>query len=319
MRMDRFNYVVIDCHNLAYRNWWHNRLLKTSRHVYSGMEYGFVQGIMKIVRTWQPAIPVLVWDGESKRCMELFPPGIDDQGKPVGYKSGRKGPKEKDDEPDWDARFDTLREAFRLLVPSIYHPDAEGDEEIASFTKYADSLGKTSLIISNDEDLHQLVTEHTFVLRYPRRKGEEEVVWGIEDVRNYWAVDPSHVPLRRAIEGDGSDWIPGIPRMPKSVIVDLVNRVQTIDELFEVVESGQVGLSPLQTEKIRAGRSLIERNYSLMDLSSQVYSPTLLPGTVGDSTAIKKLCRDLEMRENTVINRKEWNLLDNYGKIPLFE
>ena len=159
-----FNYVVIDCSNLAYRSWWNHRFRKTTTDIFCGLEYGFIQAIMMIARSWYPARLVLVWDGEPVRGLSIFPRIIDETtGKTYGYKADRKSPEDKENEPDWDVRLGNLREKFRPLVPSIYNKDNEADEQISFFVIRAESLGLTSLIISNDDDLHQLVSDYTYI------------------------------------------------------------------------------------------------------------------------------------------------------------
>lgn len=249
----KFDFVVVDCSNLAYRSWWNNRFRKTSQDVFYGLEYGFIQSIMVIVRSWYPARLVLIWDGEPVRGLSIFPHITDEiTGKVSGYKAGRKAPEDKENEPDWDIRLGNLREKFRALVPSIYHKDNEADEQIAFFTKKAESFKLASLLISNDQDLHQLVSDYTSVLKLSGTKAEEDTIWGEEEIQDYWGVEPKRLPLRWAIEGDGS--IIGIPRIPKSLILDMVNRCDSLEDLFQIIDERSIFQTELQKEKFASGK-----------------------------------------------------------------
>jgi 5'-3' exonuclease len=270
---------------------------------------------MLITRTWYPARLVLVWDGDPVRGLSIFPHGINEAtGKVVGYKAGRKTPEDKENEPDWGIRLGNLREKFRPLVPSLYHKQYEADEQIAFFTRKAESFRLTSLLISNDQDLHQLVSDYTSILRPTRNKGEEDMIWGEEEIQDYWGTTPRKLPLRWAIEGDGP--VNGIPRVPKSLILDMVNRSDSLEGLFNIIDEGSVFQTELQRVKFSSGKDIIERNYQLFNLHGVVDSLSVLEGTTGNSSSIKKLCSILEMDFFT--NRREWSLMEENGKIPLF-
>jgi 5'-3' exonuclease len=313
---NKFDFVIIDCSNLAYRSWWNNRFRKTSKDIFCGLEYGFIQAIMVIVRSWYPARLVLVWDGEPTRGLSIFPRITDETtGKIYGYKAGRKNPEDKENEPDWGVRLGNLRDKFRTLVHSLYHKNNEADEQIAFFTRKAESFGLTSLIISNDEDLHQLVSDYTYILRLARNKGEEDAIWGEKEIQGFWGVEPKRLPLRWAIEGDGGP-VKGIPRIPKSIILDLINCCNSLESLFQVIDEGSVFQTALQKEKFTSGKDIIERNYKLFNLYSVDDNLSVLEGTIGNSSNIKKLCSILEMGH--FVDRKEWNLLEESGKTPLF-
>jgi 5'-3' exonuclease len=307
-----FNFVIVDCSNLAYHSWWNNRFRKTTQDVFCGLEYGFIQSVMKIARSWYPARLVLVWDGNPVRGLSLFPHVTDEiTGKVSGYKAGRKSPEDKENEPDWDVRLGSLREKFRALVPSIYHKSNEADEQIAFFTRRAESFSMTSLVISSDEDLHQLVSDYTFILRKARNKGEEDTIWGKEEVYDYWGVESKKLPLRWAIEGD-SPSIKGIPRVPKALILDMVDRCNSLEDLIQLINDYSIFQTQLQADKFTSGKDIIEKNYRLFNLHGIDDNLSVLDGTTGNSSSIKKLCSILEM--DFFANRREWSLMEENGK-----
>lgn len=310
-----FDFVVVDCSNLAYRGWWNNRFRKTTNGTFCGLEFGFIQAIMVITRTWYPARLVLIWDGKPIRGLSIFPQVINElTGKVYGYKADRKPPEDKKNEPDWDMRLNNLREKFRTLVPTIYHEYNEADEQIAFFVRKVESLGLTTLLISNDEDLHQLVSNNTYVLRYARTKGDDDVIWGYDEIKLYWGVEPRKLPLRWAIEGDGS--MNGIPRIPKQVICKMVDQCDSLDGLFKIIDDGSVFQTPLQKEKFEEGKDIIERNYRLLNLHEVDDNLNVLEGTTGNSFNVRKLCSILEME--FFAKRREWSLLEESGKKNLF-
>lgn len=306
----QYNNIVVDCYLLAYRSWWPVRDLTTSEGIPSGLEYGFIKNILTAARLWVPGKLVLAWDGFPKRCNEIFPKKMEQTEKglvEVGYKSGRAGHEDKDTEPAWTPRLCRLRDCFQEVAECLYHPETEADEEIARFVFAAESRGETNIIISKDRDLHQLVSDKTHICLGPEENlMTPEAIFKEKDTP--WGVPCHKIPLRRAIEGDGSDAIKGVPRIPKDVVINLVNASNDIDHMIENISKGAMFKSKTQLEKMLEGRDLIRRNYALSELQSQRnYPPNYITKSVGNTDKLMALIDELEM--HSLKDRKEWFLL----------
>lgn len=302
----QYDYIVVDSHLQAYKNWWPCRELQDSTGNPTGLEFGFIKCILALARNYQPAKVVLAWDGFPQRCNTLFPFSKDAMtGEEAGYKSGRQKHKDHLDEPSWSPRLDALRNAFLHMCTTLYNLNTEADEEIARFVFWAEKQGKTTLIISKDKDLHQLVSDKTHLV-----KGVDEAnIYTPEVVELEWGIIPSKISFRRAIEGDSSDHIPGIPRIPKLVINALAKDAISIDNLLELIETGCYCKSGTQLTKMLDGRDIIRRNYFLSELASQAnFEPSFLSGTTGDTSAVMSLCLQFELK--SLVSRKEWALFD---------
>jgi 5'-3' exonuclease len=300
-----YDNIVVDCYLVAYGSWWPVREMHTEAGVATGLEFGFIKNILATARRWTPGKVVLAWDGFPKRCNTIFPKEVV-EGKEVGYKSGRARHEDKDTEPAWTPRLVRLREAFTPLVECLYHPETEADEEIARFVHESEAKGQTTIIVSKDRDLHQLVSDKTHICL-----GPEENLMTPENLTKEkgmpWGVPTKKIPLRRAIEGDGSDAIVGIPRIPKEVIVNIVNASESIDHLIENISKGSFTKTATQLEKMINGRDIIRRNYSLAELASQAqYPPNRISTTLGDNTKLIEMVEELEC--NSLRERKEWQL-----------
>ena len=280
--------------NLAFRSWWNVRSLKTSLGVHSGLEFGFIKNFLYNIRDHYPAKIILAWDGKPKKGLDLS----------QDYKANR----DKSvllEEPPWGPRLKKIKDLLSELVLTLYHPETEADEQIARWVFQEESKGNKTLIISNDRDLYQLVTNNTHI----KTKGkQEDRIITVQEVKDEWGVDPRRLPLLRSISGDSSDNIKGVPRISTSTKQGLVNRLSSnsIDELINLIDS-----SPLPTlkerEKLIAGKELINRNFKMMDLFSQVEEPTIYGVLKGDLDQIKLFCQELELK--SLVDRGEWELI----------
>jgi DNA polymerase-1 len=298
-----YDFILIDCHLLGYRSWWPVRDLHTLDGTPTGLEFGFIKNVLACARNWQPGKVVLAWDGRPERCNTIFPRFTDETGKEVGYKSNRQKHEDKESEPAWTPRFEVLRRAFLPLLTTVYDPCTEADEQIARFVAKAEREGKRTIIISKDRDMHQLISDNTHLVM----GGDELDVITPALVENQWGVPPSKVTLRRAIEGDSSDGITGIPRIPKDIIIKLAKDSSSLDDMIHRIRHGKYCKSDSQLTKLLNGEAVIRRNFALSELASQAsYPPTFCEGTLGDSTQIMQLCKRLEL--NSLLARREWEL-----------
>jgi DNA polymerase-1 len=103
-----------------------------------------------------------------------------------------------------------VREILSMLGVRQYESDGgEADDVIGTLATCISNRGLNCAIFSGDSDLQQLVDERTRCLA-PAPKNRE-VVWDIDAVYKRWGIYPKDIPLLKALAGDGSDGIPGIP------------------------------------------------------------------------------------------------------------
>lgn len=291
-----YDSVVVDALNLSYRNWWHCRMLTTSTGLHSGLEFGFLRALLMYVRNYYPAKVYLAWDGCPKRVLAVYPE----------YKAGRDKSKQQEEAP-WHPRLDTLRQSVATMVHSFYDVELEADEIIAHFVHQQEKEQKKTLIVSNDGDLHQLVSDFTFL----DPSDKEGKMFTPALVQEKWGVLPEKVPFLRAIAGDVSDNIPGVPRIPQDIKVKLAQEAKNIDHLIELFHSAGY-LSQRQREKLLGSIFLVRRNYTIMYLRDKVGTLKVPVQCTGDTTKVMELAKLLELK--SLFGRKEFRLLEEQGR-----
>jgi DNA polymerase-1 len=288
--MADYNHVILDSMIQAYRGWWPCKDLKTSLDVPTGLEFGFIKGLLFIVRTHYPTPITLAWDGEPTRCLGIFP----------NYKIDRV--KLHDGEPPWPSRLDRLREICSKNFSTLYHPNTEADEQIARFVREKEALGEKTLIITRDGDMDQLCSELTHIQNF------EKGPYTPEDVQAKWGVPAHKLSLFRAVKGDASDKIPGVKRISDEELIRLVNESESLENLLANIETATY-FRGTQKDKLLAGRDIIRLNHQLMDLRGQTDPSNYLEPPTPDVGPVLAFCEELEM--GSLLARKEWELLKN--------
>ena len=262
-----YDFILVDSYNLAYRQWWHVRDL-CHNGIPTGLEYGFIKKVLGWLMS-DPDKLYLAWDGRPTRCANL-----------VGdYKAGRV--KVNGDEPDWSIRLSRLREIFSKICHTLYDEFEEADEQIAKFILR--NPNKKILIVSNDKDLQQFISSWVHV------EGSKGVM-NVDVCMEEWGVPPYKIALYKALDGDKSDNVIGVPRLLTKTKVKLVNRSETIEEL--VGHFIDEDLSPKEREKLAIYRNQVLKNYEVVNLLNLMGEPRLIE-PVGDWSGLKEIVSEL--------------------------
>jgi DNA polymerase-1 len=122
-----------------------------------------------------------------------------------------------------------MRWAAALGVHPVLHPGFEADDLIATFLSRHPTM--EARIITSDRDFYQLVSPLVHVLAPVRgtREMREVDPAGVEAA---FGVPPAQVPDFKALVGDASDDIPGVPGIGPKTAAALLRVRPTVEELF---------------------------------------------------------------------------------------
>ena len=198
------NHVASRCLYSAVSN------LRKSDGEATGVVYGFFKSffysLKKISGIRENAI--VVWDGgRSKKRLELF----------SGYKKRERLPDE--DYKEYLQQLNLIREGLNYLgANQVCVSGTEADDVISIIAHfYGFKIKINVVIVSGDKDFHQCVTDRISIF-----SGDSLIT--LQDVLNTWQVDDTtKITILRAIIGDSSDKIPGIPTLGKKraqIVVD---------------------------------------------------------------------------------------------------
>jgi DNA polymerase I len=265
------NYFLIDALNLAYRAHNANYELKTGAGTFSGMFYGFVRTIYSLKKRYRGYKFEVVWDRKPEHKQKIQP----------DYKAGRISLSDTvfTQVPD-------IQEFLKYSGVDQYHMEGqEADDVIASLVERYVPEANTLLIYSNDKDLLQLVKTGKVVVYKPKVGVNPEKFYDEEAVIEQFGVAPDKLACFRSLDGDASDNITGVNRVPRKILASLVNEYLTIDKIFEKLPEQK--LTDFQRSSMLESKSRVAINMKLTELNRHLGTITCNKGGFDNGGLVK--------------------------------
>jgi len=136
------------------------------------------------------------------------------------------------------------------------------DDLIGTISRRCEAAGWDCIIVTGDKDSLQLVTEHTKVKLVSTRMGQtttKDMTPGT--FREQYGFDPIHMIDLKALMGDTSDNIPGVPGVGEKTAMALVQRYGSIDEIYRLLPD--IEAKPAAIRKLQAGEDAARHSYWL--------------------------------------------------------
>lgn len=210
---------------------------------------GFVGALLKMIRMVSPTHIFVAFDGETENPRRE----LDED-----YKANRP---DYSLLPEEDTPFSQLPDIYTALdVLGIRHRETENceaDDWLAAFARRFG--GEMEVVIaSQDSDLWQLITGSVRVLRY---RGKQSVLCDPGFLREKLDITPEQYPGFKALTGDPSDNIRGVPGVGPKTAAALMNRFGTLDGLLtrypEIRKPSVRAAVAENLERIRKNHALI--------------------------------------------------------------
>lgn len=240
--------VIIDGKSVFYRGYYAMGNLARKDGTPTAGVYGFAVIAMEIVRQLKPEKVIVAWDkaktSTSKRTA-LYPE----------YKAGRVRPPE-----DFYVQIPLLVELVKELSWNFVECDEyEADDIIGTLSKQADEVGDyLTYIVSSDLDMLQIVDENTKMYRLLRGFSKLEEI-DVKAVEEKYGVKKRQFLDLKALKGDTSDNIPGVPGVGEKTAVELLKKYDNLTEVYENLAE----IPGKLREKLKAGEKHARLSYQL--------------------------------------------------------
>jgi DNA polymerase-1 len=180
---------------------------------------GFAGTILKVLRDIKPSYWAIAFDRPAPTFrQEMF----------EQYKAQRaKTPPELVSQIK---RAHEVAEAFHLPVFEI--DGFEADDVLGTLTEQAGSKGLDVMIVTGDNDMFQLIRPGVRVLT-PGRPATEYIPFDEAAVQEKYEVKPSQLIDLKALAGDPSDNIPGVPGIGKKTAAKLLQQFGSLENMYE--------------------------------------------------------------------------------------
>jgi DNA polymerase-1 len=186
--------------------------------------YGFALMLLKVLNELKPTHFAIAFDkaGPTFRH-EMF----------EDYKAQR--PPTPDELINQFGRVRQVVEAFH--IPLFELDKYEADDVLGTLSKQAAEKGIDTVIVTGDADTMQLVAPHVKVL-YPKagKAFSDTALFDAEMVKEKFGVGPEHVADYKAMVGDPSDNIPGIPGIGEKTAVKLIQQFGGVEDIYKHLE-----------------------------------------------------------------------------------
>ncbi|SDJ65405.1 DNA polymerase I [Salimicrobium halophilum] len=232
--------VLIDGNSIAYRAFFALPLLNNDKGVYTNAVYGFTTMLLKILEEESPDHMLVAFDAGKTTFRH----------KTYGeYKGGRqKTP------PELSEQFPVLQDLLDGFGIKHYQLEQyEADDIIGTLATEAEKQGDEVTVISGDKDLLQLVSDHTTVRL--TKKGITNVdTYTPTSLKEKMEIGPEQVIHLKALMGDSSDNIPGVPGVGEKTALKLLKQFGTLEGVYEDFDavSGKKLKEKLETNKEEA-------------------------------------------------------------------
>ena len=287
--------VLIDGNSIMNRAFYGimgSKMLTTKDGKYTNAVYGFLAIMFKILDDIQPEYLAVAFDMKGKlKRKELF----------EGYKANRHGM------PDELAeQMPIIKEVLKAMNIDIIEKEGyEGDDILGTLAKYGEKQGLEVTILSGDRDTFQLASDN-ITIRIPRTKaGKTETEdYNRAKVLEEYGLEPKQLIEVKALQGDTSDNIPGVPGVGPKTAISLIQRYNTVKELYEKIEAGEDDLKGKQKENIVNNKEMAELSRTLGEIDTNVpLEDTLEQIKVEEWDKAKVLEIFEELRFNRYIDR----------------
>ncbi len=145
------------------------------------------------------------------------------------YKAGRKGMPE-----ELRQQMEPLKSILRAMgLTLVEQAGYEADDILGTLSRAAAEAGDECYIATGDRDALQLVGERVTVLLATTKMGRPEtVVFDTAAIKEKYGLTPAQLIDLKALQGDTSDNIPGVPGVGEKTALDLMTRFGSLDAIY---------------------------------------------------------------------------------------
>ena len=241
--------MVLDGNSIINRAFYGVKPLTTRDGLYTNAIFGFLNMLQRFIDEEQPEALCVAFD----RKEPTFRHEAD-----ASYKATRKGM------PDELAQqMPVMKQVLcAMSIPCYEMVGYEADDLLGTISRRCEKRGWECVIVTGDRDSLQLITDRTRVKLVTTRMGQTSTADMTPALfREQYGFDPIHMIDLKALMGDSSDNIPGVPGIGEKTATALVQRYGSIDALYAAMP--EVEAKPAALRKLAEGEESARRSYWL--------------------------------------------------------
>jgi DNA polymerase-1 len=273
--------ALIDSNSLIYRAFFAVPPLTTTKGELANATFGFASILLKSLEQLTPQHIAAAFD---------LPVPTFRHERDATYKATRK-PMPDELRPQFE-RCKQILEAFGIPMYSL--PGYEADDVIGALSRQAEAKGLETIIVSGDLDPLQLVTPNVKLMT-TRQGFQNTVIYDEELINQRYGLRPDQMVDFKALKGDATDNIPGVPGVGEKTAAKLVAEHGDLEGVYRDVAA----YTPRLREALVANKDQVLNSRELATIVTEL--PVTLEldrtrRTTYDRAAVLELFRDLEFR-----------------------
>ena len=157
----------------------------------------------------------------------------------------------------------------------------EADDLLGTVARRCESAGWTCDVVTGDKDSLQLITDSTHVFNVKTRMGQTDTIeYTPERFREEYGFDPIRMIDLKALMGDSSDNIPGVPGIGEKTAKDLLVRFGTVADIYRDLDA--LDIKPGVRKKLTEGRESAQLSFDLATIRTDAPIDFALESAVWD-------------------------------------
>lgn len=217
--------LVVDGNSILNRAFYGIRLLTTKDGQFTNAIYGFLTMLLKIQEDVIPDAVAIAFDLKAPTFRHK---AYD------GYKSNRKGMPE-----ELHQQLQPLKDLLTLLGYTIITKEGyEADDILGTLSHTCKVNGDECVLATGDRDSLQLINDKVTVRLASTKGGKANaILYDEKKIMDDYGVTPRQLIEIKAIQGDSSDCIPGVPGIGPKGAGDLIQRFNNLDYIYENLDT----------------------------------------------------------------------------------
>ena len=231
--------MAIDGNSIINRSFYGIRPLSTRDGLYTHAVFGFLTTLLRLREEERPDAVCVTFDVHAPTFRHTAD---------AAYKATRKPMPE-----ELRMQMPVLKEVLDALnIPRYELEGWEADDLLGTISRKCEAAGWECVVVTGDKDSLQLITDLTRVKLVSTRMGQTTTKNMTEEAfRAEYGFAPIHMIDLKALMGDTSDNIPGVPGVGEKTALDLIRKYESIDALYERMPD--IDAKPAAVKKLAAG------------------------------------------------------------------
>ena len=248
--------MILDGNSIVNRAFYGIRALNAPNGTPTNAVYGFLAILQKLLDEQHPDAVCVAFDLKAPTFRHKAY---------SEYKAQRKGMPE-----ELAVQMPLLKETLDAMGIKRYELEGfEADDILGTAAKKCENEGWDCVIVTGDKDSLQLITEKTVVCNVKTRMGQTDtVLYTPERFREEYGFAPELMVDLKALMGDTSDNIPGVPGVGEKTAMDIVRRYGCIDDIYAKLDS--IDIKENVRKKLREGEESARNSYWLATIMRDI-------------------------------------------------